>query len=147
MAQAVLREERRSESARRVAASKGERATPKLAAVAPRARVRRVTPLAMLVTSAVVAVSFAAMFTQISLINRQQQLDALRHQISETQNANKELRQRESSLQSPAEILRIARDDLHMVESKPAALVTPEPEIVGVLAFPPASDSTVAPAE
>lgn len=146
MAQAALRDERRSDRSTHVGARAVEKAQPKLAAVTSRGRVRRVTPLAMVVTSAVVAVSFAAMFTQISLINRQQQLDGLRHQISETQNANKELRQRESSLQSPVEILRIAREDLHMVESKPAALVTPEPEVVGVLTFPAATDTTVAPA-
>mgnify|MGYP000638551467 CR=1 FL=1 len=49
-------------------------------------------------------------------------LDAIRQRVSDIQEQNKELRQRESRLQAPSEILRIARDDLASAESRAAAL-------------------------
>ena len=121
--------------------------TPKRAARPERARDRRpalevvdrphrITPTAILITVLALALAFGALSIQISLIHRQQRLDAVRSEITELQLANKELRQKESRLQAPAEILRIARDELGMVESKPPGLVTPAVETVG------AADST-----
>ena len=75
-------------------------------------------------------VAFGSMGVQISLIHRQQRLDRLNEQIDAIQMENKELRQTESRLQSPSEILRIARDELGMVESRPPELVTPAAEVV-----------------
>ena len=108
--------------------------------VVERTSVRRVTPTAIVIAVLGAALAFGALSIQISLIHRQQQLDSLRTEINETQIANKELRQRESTLQSPAEILRIAANDLGMVESKSPELVTPTHETVGaVAAFSPAT--------
>jgi cell division protein FtsL len=92
---------------------------------------RRVTPTAVLVAVLASALAFGALSVQISLIHRQQRLDSIRAEITEVQLSNKELRQQESRLQAPAEILRIARDELGMVESKPPELVTPAVETVG----------------
>ena len=102
-------------------------------------RVRRVTPMAVIVTVLVSIVAFAALSVQISLIHRQQQLDSIRSEINEVQLANKELRAKESRLQAPAEILRIARDELGMVEARPPELVTPAVESV---APAPPADTT-----
>ncbi|HNI34574.1 MAG TPA: septum formation initiator family protein [Microthrixaceae bacterium] len=93
---------------------------------------RRITPTAVLVALFAAGVAFTALSVQISLIHRQQQLDAVRSEITDLQLANKELRQKESRLQAPAEVLRIARDELGMVEAKPAELVTPATEVVGI---------------
>ena len=61
-------------------------------------RPRRVTPTAIAITLMACAVVFGALSVQISLIHRQQQLDALRADITETQMKNKELaRERKSS--------------------------------------------------
>lgn len=103
-------------------------ARAELEVVAPRGRI---TPAAMMFAAMFVAVAFGALSVQISLIHRQQQLDGIRAEITEVQMANKELRQTESRLQAPAEILRIARDELGMVESKPPELVTPAVQTVG----------------
>lgn len=94
----------------------------------------RVTRTAVLVTLGAVAVAFGTLSIQISLIHRQQQLDTVRSQITDIQLANKQLREQESRLQSPSEILRIARDDLGMVEARPAELVTPPTQTVGAAA-------------
>lgn len=85
----------------------------------------RITPTAVLAALLVAGIVFGALAMQISLIGRQQRLDSLRAEITEIQKENKELRQAESRLQAPAEILRIARDERGMVESRPAELVTP----------------------
>lgn len=85
----------------------------------------RITPAAIVAVLLVAGVVFSALAVQISLIDRQRRLDVLRAEITEVQKENKELRQAESRLQAPAEILRIARDERGMVESRPAALVTP----------------------
>ena len=68
----------------------------------------------------------------------------VRTEITELQQSNKELRQKERRLQTPSEILRIARDELGMVESKPPELVTPAVETVGAVdpAAAPGSSST-----
>lgn len=94
---------------------------------------RRITPTMVVATVLALAVAFGALSVQISLIHRQQRLDSVRAEITEVQQANKELRQKESRLQAPAEILRIARDELGMVESKPPELVTPAVETVGAI--------------
>lgn len=85
----------------------------------------RITPTAVLSALVVAGIVFGALAVQISLIGRQQHLDTLRAEITDIQKENKELRQAESRLQAPAEILRIARDERGMVESRPAELVTP----------------------
>lgn len=109
-------------------------------------RRRRFTPTFFLVAILASAVAFGALSVQISLIHRQQRLDRIRSQITEIQMENKELRRRESRLQAPAEILRIARDELGMVEAKPPALVTPEVQTVGAPA-PTTPDGSTTPPE
>jgi len=105
----------------------------------------RITRTAVLVAVLAAALAFGALSVQISLIHRQQRLDAVRAEITDLQLANKELRQKESSLQSPSEILRIARDELGMVEAKPPELVAPATETVG--AAPTAAAPTTTAAE
>lgn len=105
-----------------------------LEVVAPR---RRFRPVVVLVTLCVAAVAFGSLAVQVSLIHRQQRLDAIRAEITAIQQENKELRERESRLQAPAEILRIARDELGMVESRPPELVTPLVERVAAAAPSP----------
>lgn len=96
----------------------------------------RISPTAVVAVVAVAAIVFGALAVQISLIGRQRELDVLRAEITEIQKANKELRQAESRLQAPAEILRIARDERGMVESRPAALVTPPERRVAAATLP-----------
>jgi len=109
----------------------GTKAERRLEVIDRSDRRRRITPTAVLVAVLASALAFGALSVQISLIHRQQRLDGIRSEITKVQLANKELRQKESRLQAPAEILRIARDDLGMVESKPPELVTPRTETVG----------------
>jgi cell division protein FtsL len=140
MARATATTAAATRRAPRTEAAPAKRARPDLAVV-PRRRI--VSPTSVIVTLLVCGLAFAALSVQISLIHRQQRLDAVRSDITEVQMANKELRQKESRLQAPAEILRIARDELGMVESKPPELVTPAVETVGAA---PGSVTTVPPA-
>lgn len=95
-------------------------------------RVRRVRPLVAIAVGLFAATAFGALAMQISMINRQQQLDAIRSELNGIQEENKTLRQRESLLQSPAEILRIAEAELGMVKAREAEMVVPATRVIGV---------------
>lgn len=95
-------------------------------------RVRRARPIVVLAILAAAGVAFGSLVVQISMINRQQQLDSIRTEISRVQEDNKSLRQREGRLQSSSEILRIAEEELGMVKAKQAELVIPAQRSVGV---------------
>lgn len=135
MAASAARATRATRATRAAGASAGRSAAPELTVIDRADRVRRVTPTAVALTLMVSLIAFAALSVQISLIHRQQHLDSIRNEINEIQLANKELRAQESRLQAPAEILRIARDELGMVEARPPELVTPAVE--SVAATPP----------
>lgn len=102
-------------------------------------RVRRYRPLVLAAVAVYALAAFAAVGMQISTINRGHQLDRIRSEIADIQERNKVLRQRESLLQAPAEILRIAEDELGMVKARESEVVVPATRVIGT---PPAESTT-----
>ena len=114
---------------------------PELEVIERSNRVRRARPIVVLAIMAAAAVAFGSLVVQISMINRQQQLDSIRTEISRVQEDNKSLRQREGRLQSSSEILRIAEEELGMVKAKQAELVIPAQRSVGATGDADVSDA------
>lgn len=127
-------------SPQRGAAPAQQRKRPDLALHQRPEKARRIHPMAVLAVSVFVMTAFGALFMQISMINRQQQLDVIRTEINTIQEQNKSLRQRESLLQAPAEILRIAESELGMVKAKEAEIVAPAKRVIGT---PPADAASL----
>ncbi|MBK6669964.1 MAG: hypothetical protein IPG46_09945 [Actinobacteria bacterium] len=80
---------------------------------------------------------------RISLIERQRQLDSVRADITAAQGRREELLRRESQLQSPEEVLRLAKDRLGMVPAAEPELVPPSIVVIG----PGPTTPTTVPAE
>jgi cell division protein FtsL len=90
-------------------------------APAPRSRLS----VAIWTTALVFLVLFAAAVIQIQLIGGQRQLDRIEARITDAQNRQDTLRQKEASLRSPAQITQIATEQLGMVHAAPPVMVTP----------------------
>ncbi|NLA36109.1 MAG: hypothetical protein GX868_10555 [Actinobacteria bacterium] len=123
--------------ARTTAPAQPPRRRPEFHVIERAERVRRARPLVVIAVAVFAATAFGALAMQISMINRQQSLDTVRSEINEIQEENKTLRQRESLLQAPAEILRIAEAELGMVKARDAEIVVPAKRVIGT---PPATN-------
>ena len=102
---------------------------------------RRVSPTMLMGAVVAVAIAFGALGTQVSIIHRQMKLDGIRSEITQIQTSTKELHQRESRLQAPDEIRRLATTTLGMVDPRQPAFVTPTPRIIGSLNLGPRAGS------
>lgn len=116
---------------RATAPNRAPKRRPEFKVIERAERVRRVRPLVVVAVAVFAATAFGALTMQISMINRQQRLDAIRSEINQVQEENKTLRQRESLLQAPSEILRIAETELGMVKAREAEMVVPATRVIG----------------
>jgi len=98
---------------------------------------RRVSPTMLMGAVIAVAIAFGALGTQVSIIHRQMKLDGIRSEITQIQTSTKELHQRESRLQAPDEVRRLATTKLGMVDPRQSAFVTPTVRIIGSLDLGP----------
>ncbi|HMS12251.1 MAG TPA: hypothetical protein PKD80_04055 [Microthrixaceae bacterium] len=106
-------------------------------------RQRPLSGVALSVALIVVLFVFTALAAHISLIERQRQLDSVRADITAAQGRREELLRRESQLQSPEEVLRLAKDRLGMVPAAEPELVPPSIVVIG----PGPTTPTTVPAE
>jgi len=90
----------------------------------------------------VVLVMLATAAVHIALISGQRKLDRLDVEISAARRVQESLRRSETELKSPAEVQRIATEQLGMVPAAPPQLVSPRPVLIGVLpiAAPPGGE-------
>ncbi len=114
-------------------------ARPALKAVDEKSILRRVTPSAVVALTVVTGFAFAALAAHISLIDTQHRLDRVRAEIVAEQTRQEDLRQKDSHLQSPDEVIRIARTQLGMVPSARAEIVATKRSTIGVPTTVPAT--------
>ncbi len=103
-------------------------------------RAKRLTPMAVVLACIGLGLMFAAMMVNIALIDGQGELDSLNQKIVDARADTESLQRRQSALETPDEVLRIAVADLGMVEAAKAANVPPTSAYVGPVAT--SSDST-----